>query len=441
MNREPRATYLNESLLPYPFCPGCGHGAVLEALNHALVKLQLDPQKVVIVSDIGCHGLSDKFFNTNAFHGLHGRSITYGTGIKLFNPELHVIVLIGDGGCGIGGHHLINAARRNIGLTVLVFNNLNYGMTGGEHSATTPVGGVTNSSQYGNLERPMDICGTAQVNGASFIARTTTFDKTLPNMIASGIQNNGFSLIDIWELCTAYYVPKNKFSRKLLEETLTSLEFKTGILHQGEHPEYSQAYRNLIDSLGDKSTSFSQPIQPKYNHQLGTSLSCIIAGNAGKRIGTAANAFSLGGVLSGLWMTKRDDYPITVKTGFSLSEVILSPEETYFTGITKPDLMVVLFPEGLKKIKGKLDKLTEKDTLYINAALSPIETRARIVQLDFSKTKMRQEYYALMAMAEVLRQTKIYPLEAYQEAASLYKDFAEGNLTAIDASEKLSQNE
>jgi Pyruvate/2-oxoacid:ferredoxin oxidoreductase gamma subunit len=170
-------------------------------------------------------------------------------------------------------------------------------------------------------------------------------------------------------------------------------------------------------------------------------LSCIIAGNAGKRIGTAANAFSLGGVLSGLWMTKRDDYPITVKTGFSLSEVILSPEETYFTGITKPDLMVVLFPEGLKKIRGKLGKLTEKDALYINAALSPIETRARIVQLDFGKTKMRQEYYALMAMAEVLRQTKIYPLEAYLEAASLYKDFAEGNLTAIDASEKLSQNE
>lgn len=437
MKKELRASYLNESLLPYPFCPGCGHGAVLDALNQALVELQLDPKKVVIVTDIGCQGLSDKFFSTNAFHGLHGRSITYGTGIKLFNPELHVIVLIGDGGCGIGGHHLINAARRNIGLTVLVFNNLNYGMTGGEHSATTPHGGVTNSSWFGNLERPMDICGTVQVNGASFIARTTSFDKTLPSMIADAIQNNGFSLIDIWELCTAYYVPKNKFSRKVLEDTLTSLEFKTDILHQGEHPEYSQVYRNTTAEQQGKSTSFSQPIQSKYNHQLTARLSCIIAGNAGKRIGTAANAFSLGGVLSNLYVTKRDEYPITIKTGFSLSEVILSPEETHFTGVPKPNLMVVLFPEGLKKVRWKLSNLTKKDTLYINAALPSSETCARVVRLDFSKTKMKQEFYALMAMAEVLRQTNIYPLDAYREAASIQKDFAEGNLAAIDASEKL----
>ena len=116
-------SYLNEEKLPYPFCPGCGHGSILDQLNSALIKLNLDSTEVVLVTDIGCQGLSDQFFTTNAFHGLHGRSITYATGIKLINPKLKVIVLIGDGGCGIGGHHLINAARRNIGLTVLVFNN------------------------------------------------------------------------------------------------------------------------------------------------------------------------------------------------------------------------------------------------------------------------------------------------------------------------------
>ena len=132
-------------MLPYPFCPGCGHSLILNSLNKALIQLQVDPEDIVIVSDIGCVGLSDKYFITNTFHGLHGRSVTYATGIKLANPELKVIVAMGDGGCGIGGHHLINAARRNIGVTVLVFNNFNYGMTGGEHSATTPTGATLTS--------------------------------------------------------------------------------------------------------------------------------------------------------------------------------------------------------------------------------------------------------------------------------------------------------
>ena len=433
MNIERLDTYLDEATLPYPFCPGCGHNTVTDALNQALVELQLDPKKVVIVTDIGCQGLADKYFATNALHGLHGRSITYASGIKLANPELKVIVMIGDGGCGIGGHHLINAARRNIGVTVLVMNNFNYGMTGGEHSATTPPGGLTNTTPYGNLEQPLDICATAIVNGAGHVARTSSFDKTLSHMIAEAIRYDGFSVLDIWELCTAYYVPNNKFSRKLLEDTITALGFKTGLLQDSTRPEYSRAYREATASLKEKPVLSGKPIQPGYSHQLSAPLSFVIAGAAGKRIGTAANAFSLGAVYSGLYATQRDDYPITVKSGFSLSEVILSPEETLFNGIPKPDMLVVLFPEGLKKVTGKLGTLTEHDTLFINATLPPVDTRARIVKLDFSKTKIRPEYWTLMSMAEILRQTGIYPLEAFRQAASLRKEFAESNLAAIDA--------
>mgnify|MGYP001233765906 CR=1 FL=1 len=92
-----RATYLDESTLPFPFCPGCGHSLILKALDSALVSLNIDPHKLVIVTDIGCQGLSDKYFVTNAFHGLHGRSVTYASGVKLTDPDLHVLVLIGDG--------------------------------------------------------------------------------------------------------------------------------------------------------------------------------------------------------------------------------------------------------------------------------------------------------------------------------------------------------
>ncbi|HSG79272.1 MAG TPA: thiamine pyrophosphate-dependent enzyme, partial [Acidimicrobiia bacterium] len=140
----PLETYRNET--PYPFCPGCGHGTILDALDEALRRLGRPPEEVVIVSDIGCAGLSDQYFGTSAFHGLHGRSVTYATGIKLARPDLEVVVIMGDGGTGIGGTHLVNAARRNVGITVLVFNNMNFGMTGGQHSTTTPEGSITSTT-------------------------------------------------------------------------------------------------------------------------------------------------------------------------------------------------------------------------------------------------------------------------------------------------------
>ena len=178
---NPPGSYRNERA--YPFCPGCGHGPILDALDRALVKRGVDPAEIVIVSDIGCSGLSDQYFKTSAFHGLHGRSITYATGIKLANPDLEVVVVMGDGGTGIGGAHLINAARRNVGITVIVMNNLNFGMTGGQHSTTTPAGAITTTTPLGNLESPLDICGTAGVNGAAMAyrgicARLTTSGPT-----------------------------------------------------------------------------------------------------------------------------------------------------------------------------------------------------------------------------------------------------------------------
>ena len=234
-------TYRNER--DYPFCPGCGHGLILNQLNAALVKLGLDPTRVVIVTDIGCQGLGDQYFATHAFHGLHGRSIAYATGIKLADPDLKVIVIMGDGGTGIGGAHLLNAARRNIGLTVLVFNNFNFGMTGGEHSVTTPPGGVTATTRAGNVERPLDLCATVAVNGAGFVWRGTAFDRDLADIIAEAVRSESFALLDIWELCTAYYVPNNEFSRKSLEATRTALGMAAGVLHREERPEYARALR------------------------------------------------------------------------------------------------------------------------------------------------------------------------------------------------------
>jgi 2-oxoglutarate ferredoxin oxidoreductase subunit beta len=430
------STYIDEHMLPLPFCPGCGHSTIVKSLDVALVKLQIDPHDLVIVTDIGCQGLSDKFFVTNAFHGLHGRSLTYATGIKLANPDLKVIVLIGDGGCGIGGHHLINAARRNIGITVIVFNNLNFGMTGGEHSVTTPPDAVTVTTPGGNLEQPIDICATVAVNGAGLAARTTVFDRSLPDQIADAIQFDGFALLDVWELCTAYFAPANQFKKETLHNTLRQLDFPTGVIQRRERPEYSRAHRAAHQAQRGQPTLAPHPLATRYTHDLTARQGWVIAGAAGQKIGTAAAALCRGAILSGLWATQQNDYPVTVKSGHSVADVILSPEPILHMGIPDPDVMVVLFSAGLNKERSRISALSADATLYLEAGLGPVETRARVVTLDFSQSGQTKTYWAIMALAEMLRRTGAYPLDALREALST-GTYADKNLAAVAAIDRL----
>jgi 2-oxoglutarate ferredoxin oxidoreductase subunit beta len=432
-----QTTYIDESKLPFPFCPGCGHSTIVKSLDAALVKLQIDPHNLVIVTDIGCQGLSDKFFVTNAFHGLHGRSLTYATGIKLANPDLTVIVLIGDGGCGIGGHHLINAARRNIGITVIVFNNLNFGMTGGEHSVTTPPDAFTVTTPRGNLEQPIDICATVAVNGAGLAVRTTVFDKLLPDQIAEAIQYDGFALLDVWELCTAYFAPANRFKKETLDNTLRQLDFPTGVIQRRERPEYSRAYRAAHQDQRGLPTLAPRPLETRYTHDLTARQGWVIAGAAGQKIGTAAAALCRGAILSGLWATQQNDYPVTVKSGHSVADVILGPDPVLHMGITDPDVMLVLFPEGLTKERARIGQLSPDATLYLAAGLGPVETEAHVITVDFSQCGQPKTYWAIMALAEVLRRIGVYPLAALQEAVSLAGSYAPKNLAAIEAIDRL----
>ena len=237
-------TYRNE--VPLGFCPGCGHRLVLESLDRALVRLQWDPADIVVVTDIGCVGLSDQYLITSGFHGLHGRSLTYATGIKLARPDLHVINLIGDGGCGIGAAHLVSAARRNIGVTTLVFNNLNFGMTGGEHSATTPTHQKTTTTPWGNLEVPLDIAQTVAVNGATRVRRGTAFEPDLDDQIEAALRHDGFALLDIWDLCVAYYASTNKVTPQTLSATMEQFGLARGLIQCARpRPEGSAALREM----------------------------------------------------------------------------------------------------------------------------------------------------------------------------------------------------
>jgi pyruvate/2-oxoacid:ferredoxin oxidoreductase beta subunit/Pyruvate/2-oxoacid:ferredoxin oxidoreductase gamma subunit len=431
---------MTDKIGPLPFCPGCGHHMVIKCLDKALVKLQLDPKDVVIVTDIGCIGLSDRYFTTNAFHGLHGRSITYACGLKLARPELTVITLKGDGGCGIGGTHLLNVARRNIGITLIVANNFNYGMTGGQHSVTTPTDGLTSTTPWGNVEGPMDLCGTAVAAGASWVYRATMYDKDLTDVLAQAIEQPGFAMLDIWELCTAYYSPRNKIKRPDLLKLLESYDLKVGLLADKPRPEYSVHYREAYEA-GKGVVKSKPPIEKEFDNSVAKQTGIVIAGSAGQKIKSTATLFAQASMLSGLDATQKDDYPITVMTGHSLAEIIVSRDRIEYTAIDSPDYFLVISEDGLKRARARIEGLPETCTLYADESLDLPQTKAKVVRLPWAETakKIDRLSVAVVALSTVLQDAGLFPVEAFQGAISKFQKakIAEINVKAAEAGAKL----
>ena len=264
--------YMREEKLPHIWCPGCGNGVLMRDVAQAIENLGLDKKRVVIVSGIGCSSRAAGYMDFNTIHTTHGRAIAFATGIKMADPSLEVIVLTGDGDASaIGGNHLIHAARRNIGLTVVVFNNSIYGMTGGQYSPTTPKGDFGTTAPYGNIDRPFDIALLAAGAGATFSARGDVYHVAqTTRLIERGIKHRGFSVIDCLTVCPTYYGRKNKkgsavemmrFQKEhfIPQEAAVSmspeqLEGKTviGVVAHNNYPELTAEYARLIQRAKEK---------------------------------------------------------------------------------------------------------------------------------------------------------------------------------------------
>lgn len=205
--------YLIKEKMPLFWCQGCGNGIVLGAIARSFAKLQMDKRNTVVVTGIGCWGKADDYISTNTFHGTHGRALGFATGIKLANPELNVVVLMGDGdGTTIGGNHLIHAARRNVDLTAIIVNNLNYGMTGGQYSGTTPNDTYTTTSPYRHIEDGFNVCKLVEAAGAPYVARGTVYGVVqLENLITEALQKKGFSLVEAISTCPTHWGRLNGF--------------------------------------------------------------------------------------------------------------------------------------------------------------------------------------------------------------------------------------
>jgi 2-oxoglutarate ferredoxin oxidoreductase subunit beta len=209
---HPFLKYLRSAMIPNIWCPGCGNGIVLNCFVHALDELQMDLDKLVVVSGIGCIGRTAGYTNTDSFHTTHGRALAFASGAKLANPELQVVVVSGDGDLfAIGGNHFIHAARRNMGIKVICANNFNYGMTGGQQGPTTPLDTFTTTSPYGNIEHPFNLVHLAAASGAVYVARWTTLHvRRLTQSIRKALQKEGFCFIEVVSPCPEIFGRYNK---------------------------------------------------------------------------------------------------------------------------------------------------------------------------------------------------------------------------------------
>ncbi len=266
--------YFRRNRLPHLWCPGCGNGIAMKAIVQAIEKNpEFNQDNTVIVSGIGCSSRASGYMDFDTLHTAHGRAIPFATGVKLANPKLNVIVITGDGDCtAIGGNHFIHGCRRNIDLTVVLFNNNIYGMTGGQASPMTPTGKKATTAPYGSVDRTFDACSLAQAAGATYVARSTAFHVNhLTDMIAGGFNNKGFSFIEALVQCPTAYGRRNKMGApaemlkwmrdnavmkaawdKLPDEKKTPEKFPIGLLYETNAVDYDTAYESVIELAGGK---------------------------------------------------------------------------------------------------------------------------------------------------------------------------------------------
>ncbi len=269
MNNPLIDKYFRAERLPHIWCPGCGHGIIMHSIVKGIEAMGWDRDSVVIVSGIGCSSRAPGYMDFNTLHTTHGRALAFATGIKLANPKLNIVVVSGDGdAAAIGGNHLIHAARRNIDLTVIVFNNNIYGMTGGQYSPTTPFHELGTTAPYGTVDPPFDIAKLAMSAGATYSARTTCYHvPIMDRYIKAAMAHKGFSLVEAVSICPTYYGRKNKKGsavkmmqylkdnyvdfKKAAKMTPEQLEGKKtmGQFDIPPRPEYTELYEKIIEDL------------------------------------------------------------------------------------------------------------------------------------------------------------------------------------------------
>lgn len=413
MEKEKKSFLTDESL---PFCKGCGHNHIAANTEKALQLLGYDPLNVVLVTDIGCHGIIDKSFVTHTVHGLHGRSVALASGVSaaLNNPDKKVIVFIGDGGATIGMQHLIDAAHNGFNMTVVVHNNFLYGMTGGQPSEFTPFGFKTPTMPEGGEKQGYDICKLIEaVDGVSYISRiegVSDFSKQL----AEAFSKKGFSLVEVMEICPSYGVKSNPGMR------LSKVVEQAGLTVNKFVDRDVDFYKTKIKKELKPLFNENDAIKTLFPVKLEKPIRLMLCGSAGEGVQSAAELLLKAGMTSGLNGTKKGSYPVTVGVGFSAAEIILSSDEILYTGSPSPDVICITSSDGLEYARKTLVSMTD-GIVYIDSSLKLPETKAKVISFPFRERGgaksasiycifyllMKSEMFSMDALLTVFNENKI----------------------------------
>jgi pyruvate/2-oxoacid:ferredoxin oxidoreductase beta subunit/Pyruvate/2-oxoacid:ferredoxin oxidoreductase gamma subunit len=409
-----------------PYCRGCGHSLVVRQLSRALEQLGLPPRSVALTTDIGCVGLADSLFPyLHTVHTTHGRSTAFATGMALadaiLEPQgLKPIVMIGDGGAMIGLLHLVHAAQLNVDVTVLVHNNFMFGMTGGQHSALSPLKWVTATTPDGNRTPPLDLLALLRTAHATFLARQLATSPDLGGTIARAIEFPGFSVVEIVELCTAYGTRWNQVTGASLETILMDQGYALGEMPMArKRPAFHEQYRNQMESHGPKR---AKPAVPRLNTQakLAEEIRIVIAGTAGERIQSAAALFCRAALAAGLYSTQKNDNPVTQGSGFSLSEICLSPQPIEYTGMESPDVVLAVSEEGWKELEanGTVGACRKDTLLLLDSQIGVNLPQGHVILLPLRR-EANPKRAALAAIAAWLEKKPLLPVEAWETVLEL----------------------
>lgn len=406
-----------------PYCRGCGHAAVVRHLARALERLKLPVRSLVLTTDIGGVGLADSLFPyLHTVHTTHGRSTAFATGMAMADSldeptGLKPVVMIGDGGAMIGLLHLVHAAQLNVDITVLVHNNFLFGMTGGQHSALTPLGFVTATTKAGNWIPPLDLLAILRAAHAGFLGRYSATDPDLEIAIADAIAHPGFALVEILELCTAYGTRWNRLTGSTLEHLARSQGYQMGRREAGQDRlPFSDLCRRRPESPRVPSSPRALP-EITGRSPLSNEIHLVLAGSAGERVQSAAALLCEAAVAAGLYATQKNDNPVTQGSGFSLAELCLSPWPIEYTGLEFADAVIVVSADGWKELEanGTFSRCGPETLLIVDEGLTQPPARGRLLRLPLRRAALPKRA-ALAALAAWAAFVSVLPEASWKAA-------------------------
>ena len=441
--------YIREKFFPHIWCPGCGHGIVLNGLVRAIENMGLKKNDIVMVSGIGCSSRIAGYLDFHTLHTIHGRALAFAIGVKMSRPELTLLVPMGDGDAlSIGGNHFIHACRRNIDMTAIVMNNRVYGMTGGQYSPLSGYGTMATTAPYSNIDQEFDVVSMATAAGATFVARTTAYHvQQMADILEEAIRHKGFSVVEVMTPCPTYFGRKNKEGSAVdMMEKLKTMTTPVGSKAKQENPDADRA--GGFREEGDAGVLY----RVSEDHRAGnegelTMERCrmVFSGSGGQGVITAAIILAEAAVLhENLIAVQSQSYGPEARGGATRSDVIIAESPIHFPKVIQPNVLVCLTQQAYTNYYSILRPggLFITDSHFVKLGK---KVDARQVELPMYETVMekigRPIVFNICMLGAVIGLTKLVRPESIMKVleTQIPHSFLEMNRQALDLGLKLGE--